>query len=301
MPSYLRLPKGELARRAGAAHEILTNCTLCPRRCEVDRTAGEKGFCGTLDKAFVSSHGPHFGEEAPLVGRFGSGTIFFSNCNLGCIFCQNWTISHTGEGRETSPERLAEIMLELQGNGCHNINLVTPTHQVPMLLDALVHAVEDGLKIPIVYNTGGYDSVETLKILDGVVDIYMPDIKYSDPEPAEKFSNAADYPKAAMAAVREMHRQVGDLVLDERGVAVRGLLVRHLVLPGGMAGTEGVVRFLANEISKNTYLNVMDQYHPCYKAVGMPPLDRRPTSREFKEAVEMAVKAGLKRLDGIRG
>lgn len=253
----------------------------------------------TLDRPFVSSWGPHFGEERPLVGRFGSGTIFFGHCNLGCLFCQNWTISHLGEGSEMSFERLAGIMTDLMAMGCHNINLVTPTHQVPMILRAVSIAAETGLSIPIVYNSGGFESVETLKLLEGVVDIYMPDFKYSEPAPAKKYSKAEDYPDAAKAAIKEMHRQVGDLVTDERGIALRGLLVRHLVLPGGLAGTEEVVRFIGEEISKDTYLNIMDQYHPCYKAFEHPPLDRRTTKEEFKRAVKAALAAGLRRIDGI--
>jgi putative pyruvate formate lyase activating enzyme len=248
---------------------------------------------------FVSSWGPHFGEERPLVGSHGSGTIFFGNCNLGCIFCQNYTISHLGEGREMSFERLAEVMLELQGIGCHNINLVTPTHQMPMILRALSIAAHKGLTIPIVYNCGGYESLEAVKLLDGVVDIYMPDFKYADPEMSLKYSKAKDYPAVAKAVIREMHRQVGDLVMDEDGIALRGLLVRHLVLPEGVAGTREVVRFIAEEISKNTYVNIMDQYRPCYKAFVNPPLDRRITEKEFTEAVKLALEAGLTRLDSV--
>jgi putative pyruvate formate lyase activating enzyme len=214
----------------------------------------------------VSSYGPHFGEEAPLVGRHGSGTIFFTYCNLHCAFCQNYTISQLGEGSPVSPEALAGMMLSLQVKGCHNINLVSPTHVVPYILEALALAAAKGLRLPLVYNTGGYDSLETLKLLDGVIDIYMPDMKYSDGQTAQELSDIRDYPEVNQAAVKEMHRQVGDLLTDESGVATRGLLVRHLVLPDGLAGTEGVVKFLAEEISPNTYLNVMAQYHPCYHA-----------------------------------
>lgn len=298
-PAYLLLTEEELSRKAALAREIIRNCTLCPRNCEVDRTAGETGFCRVLDKPLISSYGPHFGEEAPLIGRSGSGTIFFTGCNLGCIFCQNWTISHVMEGNEVTAERLAGIMLELQGLGCHNINLVTPTHQVPMILEALVVARREGLKLPMVYNCGGYEKFETIKLLEGVVDIYMPDFKYSEPEPARKYSGAGDYPRVARDAIKEMHRQVGDLTMDAGGIALRGLLVRHLVLPEGLAGTAEVVRFLAEEISKDTYINIMDQYHPCYKAFNTPPLDRRITSSEYEEAVGLAKKAGLKRIDGV--
>ncbi|MDA8340053.1 MAG: radical SAM protein [Nitrospiraceae bacterium] len=297
--AYLRLSRDELWEKVRLSEEILKNCTLCPRNCKVDRTSGEIGFCRTGNKPFVASWGPHFGEERPLVGRLGSGTVFFSFCNLGCIFCQNWTISHLGEGNEISFEKLAEIMLEIQDMGCHNINLVTPTHQMPMILRSIAIASEMGLNIPIVYNCGGYESLEAIKILDGVVDIYMPDFKYSNPEMALKYSKAKDYPEKAKAAIKEMHRQVGDLMIDERGIALRGLLVRHLILPEGIAGTKEVVRFIAEEISKNTYINIMDQYYPCYKAFEHPPLDRRITTKEYSEAVKMAMDAGLKRIDGV--
>ncbi|MCL4537433.1 MAG: radical SAM protein [Nitrospirae bacterium] len=297
--AYLRLSRDELWEKVRLSEEILKRCALCPRNCKVDRTSGEIGFCRTGNKPFVASWGPHFGEERPLVGRFGSGTVFFSFCNLGCIFCQNWTISHLGEGNEISFEKLAEIMLEIQDMGCHNINLVTPTHQMPMILRSIAIASEMGLNIPIVYNCGGYESLEAIKILDGVVDIYMPDFKYSDPQMALKYSKAKDYPEKAKAAIKEMHRQVGDLMIDERGIASRGLLVRHLILPEGIAGTKEVVRFIAEEISKNTYINIMDQYYPCYKAFEHPPLDRRITTKEYSEAVKMAMDAGLKRIDGV--
>lgn len=303
MPSftvaYQKISKDELWRKVRLAEEILKECTLCPRNCKIDRTSGNKGFCRTGDKPYVASWGPHFGEERPLVGRFGSGTIFFSFCNLGCIYCQNWTISHLGEGKEISFEKLADIMLELQQMGCHNINLVTPTHQMPMILHSIAIAAELGLEIPIVYNCGGYESLEALKILDGVVDIYMPDFKYSDPQMALKYSKAKDYPSVAKAAIKEMHRQVGDLIIDKRGIALRGLLIRHLVLPEGIAGTEEVVRFIAEEISKNTYINIMDQYYPCYKAFENPPLDRRITTKEYTEAIKLAIDAGLIRIDGV--
>ncbi len=297
--AYLKLPVAVLAEKVKTAEEILKSCTLCPRECKVDRTAGKFGFCRTGDKPFVSSWGPHFGEERPLVGTHGSGTIFFGNCNLGCIFCQNYTISHLGEGSEMSFERLAEVMLELQGRGCHNINLVTPTHQMPMILRALSMAARKGLTIPIVYNCGGFESLEAVKLLDGVVDIYMPDFKYADPDMSFKYSKAKDYPSVAKAVIREMHHQVGDLVMDESGVAMKGLLLRHLVLPEGVAGTGEVVRFIAEEISKNTYVNIMDQYRPCYKAFDNPPLDRRITGKEFTEAVKLAREAGLTRLDSV--
>ncbi|MCL5808022.1 MAG: radical SAM protein [Deltaproteobacteria bacterium] len=296
-PAYLTLLPGALADKVRQAEAILKDCVLCPRGCRIDRTAGELGFCRTGDKPVVSSWGPHFGEERPLVGMHGSGTIFFAHCNLGCIFCQNHTISHLGEGSEISHERLAGIMLELQDRGCHNINLVTPTHQTPMILRSLSIAIDEGLSIPIVYNCGGYESLELIQLLDDVIDIYMPDIKYADTEPALHYSKAAAYPAVAKAALKEMRRQVGDLVLDKRGIALRGLLVRHLVLPGGAAGTREVVKFIAEEISRNTYVNIMDQYHPCYRAYDEPPLDRRITANEYAEAVKLALDAGLNRLD----
>jgi len=298
-PAYLLLPPDALADKVREAEEILKECTLCPRQCRVDRTSGGRGFCKTGDNPFISSYSPHFGEEKPLVGRFGSGTIFMGNCNLGCIFCQNYSISHLGEGTEMSFANLADIMLSLQKQGCHNINLVTPTHQMPMILRAIVIASEKGLKLPIVYNCGGYESLNAIKMLEGVVDIYMPDFKYIDPAMAKMYSKAEDYPEAAMAAIREIHRQVGDLVTDQSGIATRGLLVRHLVLPEGIAGTEGVVKFIAKEISKNTYINIMDQYHPCYKAFDSPSLDRRITHEEYADAIQIAEHAGLKRIDGI--
>jgi putative pyruvate formate lyase activating enzyme len=298
-PLYLRLPPGVFSDKVKEAEEVLKDCTLCPRNCKVDRTSGEKGFCRTGDQLFISSYGPHFGEEKPLVGRFGSGTVFMGNCNLGCIFCQNYSISHLGEGREMSCEKLAGIMLSLQEQECHNINLVTPTHQMPMLIRSIQMASEKGLKLPIVYNCGGYESLDALEILEGIVDIYMPDFKYPDPATAFNYSKAEDYPEVAKAALREMHQQVGDLIIDKRGIALRGLIVRHLVLPEGIAGTGDIVNFIANEISKKTYINIMDQYHPCYKAFDHPPLDRSITGREYTEAINIAVKAGLTRIDGI--
>ena len=245
----------------------------------------------------ISSYGPHFGEEAPLVGRRGSGTIFFTYCNLKCVFCQNYTISQLGEGSPVDSGELARMMLSLQERDCHNINLVSPTHVVPHILEALEIAVGMGLYLPLVYNSGGYDSVETLKLLDGIVDIYMPDMKYSDEKTAEQLSGIKDYPSLNKAAIKEMHRQVGDLQMDEQGIAQRGLLVRHLVLPNRLAGTQEVVRFLAQEVSTNTYLNIMAQYHPCYKAFDMPLL-ARPTSRqEFSKAIALAHQQGLYCLD----
>ncbi len=257
------------------------------------------GVCRTADRAIVSSVGPHFGEEPPLVGTGGSGTIFFTYCNLRCIFCQNYGIAHLGEGRAVSDEELSQMMLQLQVMGCHNVNLVSPTHVVPNILAAVTLAAKQGLNIPLVYNTGGYDSLETIRLLDGVVDIYMPDMKYGEPAPAKEFSLAPDYPEVNFAAVKEMHRQVGDLVLDQNGVAVRGLLVRHLVLPGGLAGTEKVMQFIAENISKETYVNIMAQYRPYYQATGHPVLGRRVTAKEYRDALDIACRAGLYRVQAL--
>ncbi len=297
-PTYLKLHRdGVLRERAREAVERMRQCRLCPRECGVNRLEDEQGFCQTGRRALVSSAGPHFGEESPLVGSHGSGTIFFSSCNLLCSFCQNYDISHLREGAEVDADRLAGAMLQLAQGGCHNINLVTPSHVVPQILEALVAAAESGLSVPLVYNTGGYDSVETLRLLDGVVDIYMPDFKFWDNAWAERFCYAGDYRERAMEALREMHRQVGDLAIDEAGVAVRGLLVRHLVMPGGVAGTQGVMQFLAREISRDTYVNVMDQYRPCWEAHKTPAINRRITVEEYDQALEAARQAGLHRLD----
>lgn len=298
MPAYLELwHKGKLADRVEAAKVLLESCRVCPRSCGINRLAGETGKCRTGAQAMVSSFGPHFGEEAPLVGKYGSGTIFFTNCNLRCLFCQNYSISQLGEGVEVTKEEIARMMLSLQSRGCHNINLVSPTHVVPQILEALEIALKSGLCLPIVYNSGGYDSVETLKLLDGIIDIYMPDMKYSDDNIAEELSGIKDYPLMNKAAIKEMHRQVGDLQIDNEGIATRGLLVRHLVLPHGLAGTKEIVEFLAREISPNTYTNIMAQYHPCYKASQVPQLARSLSHQEFMEAVEMAYKTGLSCLD----
>jgi putative pyruvate formate lyase activating enzyme len=299
--AYLALLRsGELKRRAEKAFARLAACDICARECGVNRLeSAEKAGCHTGDRAVVSSYGPHFGEESPLVGTGGSGTIFFTWCNLRCQFCQNYDISQQGQGRPTGPEELAKMMLSLQEQGCHNVNLVSPSHVVPQILVALLIAAEAGLRLPLVYNTGGYDALPTLKLLDGIVDIYMPDMKYADADVALRFSKVANYPAVNQAAVKEMHRQGGDLILDDRGVARRGLLVRHLVLPQGLAGTEAIVRFLRDEVSPDTYINVMDQYRPCYRAYEMPPLDRRITDEEYAEAVRLAQEAGL-RLDERR-
>ncbi len=293
--------KGRLADSINRSFRILENCRLCPRECEVNRLEDKKGICRTGRLAMVSSYNPHFGEEDPLVGLSGSGTIFFTNCNLLCVFCQNWEISHLGEGSEVGPKTLAGMMLQLQGMGCHNINLVTPTHVVPQILDALSYAVEGGLNVPLVYNTGGYDAVETLRLLDGIVDIYMPDFKFWDTDTAGRYLKAPDYPEKAREAIREMHRQVGDLVVDERGIAQRGIILRHLVMPDGAAGTREIMRFIAEEISTDTYVNIMDQYHPCGNARRYPPIDRCITHDEYEDALRAAREEGINRLDRREG
>jgi putative pyruvate formate lyase activating enzyme len=297
-PGYLLLHEtGELHDRIDAARERLSPCTVCPRQCNVDRLIGDKGICRTGAQAVVSSYAPHFGEETPLVGTGGSGTIFITNCNLLCVFCQNFDISHLGEGIETNDGQLAAMMVSLQRQGCHNINFVTPSHVVPQIIAALPKAIDKGLNVPLVYNSSGYDTVDTLKLLDSVFDIYMPDFKFWDGESAKRYAKAPDYPEKARAALKEMHRQVGDLELDEDGIAARGLLVRHLVMPGAIEETREIMSFLANEISRQTYVNVMDQYRPCGRAKQFPPIDRRPTHEEFQDAMDAARQAGLTRLD----
>jgi putative pyruvate formate lyase activating enzyme len=301
LAAYLELYRsGKLRERIEAAVYLLESCSVCPRNCGVNRLTGDVGKCRTPREAIVSSYGSHFGEEAPLVGGHGSGTIFFTNCNLRCQFCQNYSISQLGEGEKVNKEEMAHMMLSLQARGCHNINLVSPTHVVPQILEALEIAVASGLHLPLVYNSGGYDSVETLRILDGIVDIYMPDMKYDDEETAKELSGIEGYPSINKAAIQEMHRQVGDLKINEQGVAQRGLLVRHLVLPHGLAGTKGIVNFLSREISPNTYVNIMAQYHPCYRAFQIPSLARRISPVEFHEALSLAQVAGLSRLDKAR-
>ena len=296
--SYLKLRReGKLQDRIDRALERLARCTLCPRRCGINRLADERGFCKTGRRARVASAQPHFGEEPPLVGRNGSGTIFFSSCNLLCSFCQNYDISHTNGGFEVTPEDLAELMIRLARGGCHNINFVTPTHVVPQILEALPLAIEKGLRVPLVYNSGGYDLVSTLNLLEEVFDIYMPDFKFWDSRWADVFCQAPDYRQTACQALSEMHRQVGDLVINSRGIAVKGVLVRHLVMPREVAGTREIMGFLANEISTRTYVNVMDQYRPCYRASSDPIISRRITGTEYQRALEWAKDAGLKRLD----
>jgi putative pyruvate formate lyase activating enzyme len=298
-PAYLRLERtGELAKRAQELYSIYRACRLCPRGCGVNRLKGEKGVCSSTSRAKVYSSHPHFGEERPLVGRGGSGTIFFSNCNLLCVFCQNWEINHRGDGSYVSDDQIGRLMIDLQGIGCRNINLVTPTHIVPNIVQGLRSAVARGLRIPIVYNCGGYEPVEILKLLDGIVDIYLPDYKYTDGRMSEKYSSGArDYPEVAAVAIEEMHRQVEELVVDENGVALRGLIIRHLVLPQNIAGTDKFVRFVADKLTPSTYVNIMAQYRPEHLAHKYPELSRRLTRTEYQQALGWARAAGLTRLD----
>ncbi len=287
-----------LAERSARLKERLSACDICPRLCRVDRRKGPLGVCRTGTMARVASYGPHFGEEAPLVGFGGSGTVFFSFCSLLCAFCQNYEISHLGEGEEVSPEKLAAVFLAIERLGCHNLNLVTPTHATPQIVEALALAAAHGISLPVVYNCGGYERVETLRELEGIVDIYMPDVKFLDAGPAARYCGAPDYPDVVRAAVREMQRQVGPLQVDRRGIAVRGLLVRHLVMPGDASGTRRVIDFLADELGDDVYLNLMDQYRPCGRAADFPGIDRRTAAHEWQEAREYALSRGLRRLDG---
>jgi len=268
-------------------------CSLCPRRCGADRRAGDPGACGADDRLLIASANLHFGEEPPISGWKGSGTIFIAHCNLACVYCQNYPISQGGNGVETGPAGLAEMMLQLQEQGAHNINWVTPTHEVHHLLEGLQQAKAQGLAIPIVYNSSGYDAVETLQLLEGIVDIYLPDMRYSDGGNAHRYSGVADYPEVNRRAVTEMHRQVGDLELDEKGVARKGLLVRHLVLPAGISGTEAIMQFLTEEISPSTYVSLMSQYFPAHKAPGIKELARRITKEEYEEAKACMERYGL--------
>ena len=297
-PAYIEaFNTGLLKKRADQAYKMLKSCVLCPRKCKVDRLLGETGICKTAENACVSSYSPHFGEEAPLVGRNGSGTIFFTHCNLLCIFCQNYDISHQGIGDVVSNKQLADIMLYLQNAGCHNINFVTPSHVVPQILSALEIAVEAGLSIPLVYNSSGYDSTHTLEMLQGIVDIYMPDFKFWDPAVAQKTCDAKDYPEMARRAIVEMHRQVGDLVTDDSGVARRGLLLRHLVLPHDLAGTRQIMNFIAGHVSTHTYVNIMPQYRPCGRASEIKELSQHLSQKDFQIALQAAIDEGIERLD----
>jgi putative pyruvate formate lyase activating enzyme len=291
---------GVLADRAQQARALMKMCELCPRRCKVNRLDGHTGVCRTAEKALVASYSPHFGEEAPLVGSHGSGKIFFTHCNLLCNFCQNFDISHEGQGEAVTDAMLAEMMLQLQAMGCHNINLVTPSHVIPQILAAVNIAADKGLTVPLVYNSGGYDRADSLKLLEDIVDIYMPDFKFWDADIARKTCDAPDYPEVACKALIEMHRQVGDLVIARSGLAVKGLLIRHLVLPDDLAGTRQVMRFLASNVSANSYVNIMPQYRPCGRAHEVPELQRSLSQEEFRAALQAAREEGITRLDQRR-
>jgi len=305
-PAYFAaFHSGELARRVDRALASLRSCRVCPRNCDVDRLADQYAFCKSGRYASVASHFPHFGEEDVLRGSNGSGTVFFNHCNLRCVFCQNYDISQAAKlsvVRPTPPDRLAGMMLELQARGCHNINVVTPEHVVPQLLEALLLAVPRGLRVPIVYNTSAYDSAESLELLDGVIDIYLPDFKCWKPGSAARYLKAADYPAVARERIADMHRQVGPLQVSPRGLAIRGVIVRHLVMPGALDETEEILRWIGDTLGPSTYVNLMDQYHPAGRVDGRlyPELYRRVSSDEFRAACRVAHDLGLERLDGHR-
>jgi putative pyruvate formate lyase activating enzyme len=289
IPSYIGLfEKGELSQRIGLLNEFLRECRLCPRECGVNRLDGELGVCQAGPELMVSSAFPHFGEEPPLVGYHGSGTIFLTHCNLRCIFCQNYDISHLRNGERMTSSDLARVMVRLQEMGCHDINFVTPTHYAPQIVSSLPEAIEKGLRLPIVYNCSGYESMEVIRLLEGVVDIYMPDAKYLDGEYSKRFSNAPDYPEVIKKILKEMHRQVGDLSINSKGIAERGVLIRHLVMPNGVSSSEAVLKFIAEEISVHSYVNIMDQYRPEYQAHEYPEINCRITHKEYLEAIQRA-------------
>ena len=297
-PAYRNLlENGILKQRVEQAYAHLSICDVCAWECPVDRRAGKMGVCRTGELAKVSSYGPHFGEESPLTGTRGSGTIFFTRCNLRCQYCQNHDISQTDQGELVEPKTIAAMMLELQSRGCHNINFVSPSHVVPQILAAVWIAAQAGLEIPLVFNSGGYDSMALLELLDGVIDIYMPDMKYGNAEVAKRYSRIHNYPQVNQQVVKEMHRQVGDLSMNEHSIAKRGLLVRHLVLPNNLAGTAEIIRFLSNAVSTRTYLNILSQYRPAYKSHLYPELNRRVTNQEYEFAVDIALSAGMSNLD----
>ena len=296
IPSYINLyEKGELDQRIRLLKELLLECRLCPRQCGVNRLNGEVGYCRAGSGLMISSAFPHFGEEPPLVGYHGSGTIFLAHCNLRCIFCQNYDISHLGNGERITSSDMARVMLRLQEMGCHNINFVTPTHYTPQIIGSLTEAIEKGLRLPIVYNCSGYESIEVIQLLEGVVDIYMPDAKYMDQKHSKQFSNAPDYPEVIKKVLKEMHRQVGDLTTNSKGIAERGLLIRHLVMPDGVASSEAVLKFIAEEISVHSYVNIMDQYRPEYQTHEYPEINRRITHKEYLEAIQWAKRFHLYR------
>lgn len=296
IPTYIKLHnEGILENRIQELNERLKNCTICPHECRIDRISGEKSICGADWRIEISSAFPHFGEESPLVGRHGSGTIFLTHCNLKCAFCQNYDISHLGEGKVITTEDLSNIMIYLQSLGCHNINFVTPTHYIPQIISALPKAIKMGLKIPLVYNCGGYESVKTLRLLDGIIDIYMPDTKFSSSEIGSRFTKAENYTKILKEALKEMHKQVGDLVINNFGIAEKGLLIRHLVMPEDLAGTKDMMKFIADELSTNSFVNIMAQYRPCHLAYKYNGLNRRIKHLEFLNALKKVKEAGIKR------
>jgi putative pyruvate formate lyase activating enzyme len=289
VPSYIDLyERGELQKRIELLKDILKECRLCPRECRVNRLNGEVGYCGAPNDLMISSAFPHFGEEPPLVGYQGSGTIFLTHCSLRCLFCQNYDISHEGSGERVNGHGIGRAMVRLQEMGCHNINFVTPTHYAPQIIASLPEAIEMGLRRPIVYNCSGYESMEVIRLLEGIVDIYMPDAKYMDEMPARRYSNAPDYPEILRKVLKEMHRQVGDLKINSAGIAERGLLIRHLVMPNGMASSEAALKFIAEEISIHSYVNIMAQYRPEYRAFDHPEISRRITHKEYMEAIQIA-------------
>lgn len=293
-PAYLEsFRNGNLAQAIKKAGALLESCSLCPRKCGVNRLKNEQGFCKTGLKARICSFMPHHGEEPAVSGRRGSGTVFFSHCNMACVYCQNYEFSQEGQGREVDEAELAQFMLGLARMGCHNINLVTPTHVLPQILKSLELAISDGLKIPLVYNTGGYELAEILKLLDGIVDIYLPDMRYAEPEAARRYSAALDYPAYNQEAIKEMHRQVGTAQIDDNGIITRGLIIRHLVLPSGLAGTDKIMAFIAGQVSKDTYISLMSQYFPCFCAQEYPEIARRITSEEYQEAQASMQRYGL--------
>lgn len=295
-PAYIKLySQGLLEDRLEAILSLSAPCILCPRRCVADRMGGDRGYCKAPYDLYVSSASPHFGEEEPLVGTGGSGTIFMTHCNLRCAFCQNFEISILGEGISCSAAALADVMLDLQGKGCHNINFVTPTHYIHQIVKALPLAIEKGLTVPLVYNTGGYDSQDVIVLLEGIFDIYMPDIKFMNPALASRYCRAEDYPVVVSPVVKEMFRQVGDLITDENGIARRGLLIRHLVMPGAAEDTRAVLDFIASEISRDSYVNIMSQYYPCYCSDDLPEISRRITGQEYEGALAYARSIGLTR------
>src|SRR3989338_11453714 len=295
MPSYLKAyQEGSLQKKAESLYKRLDSCDICPRLCKVDRLNNQLGFCKTGKKAKVYSYFCHHGEEPGISGTNGSGTIFFTNCNLRCVYCQNYEFSQLDKGKETGDEELASFMLELQQEGCHNVNFVTPTHNIPQILKALVLAAGKGLKIPLVYNSSGYDSAETLKMLEGIFDIYLPDARYADSKIALKLSQAQDYPAINQRALKEMHRQAGTARFDKEGIIESGVIIRHLVLPNNLSGTDTIMRFIACELSKDTWISLMSQYFPCYKARDYPEISRRITREEYQKAMDIMHSYGLR-------